>query len=354
MVGIIFLGEILLSPFAKKYMDVLDENNIEYEIIQWDRSGKLKDSKENVHTFCCFRERYTNPAKKIISLLQFRRFALELIEVKKYDKLVVLTTMTGVLLYRLLTKKYKDKYIFDYRDASYERNKLFKNMVKKIARNANFVCISSKGFLEILDNDADYSITHNFKLSDLPLKNTSYTKKVNEKINISYIGVLREIDYLKKLIQVFGNNQKFNFYIHGTGDNEAEFQDYCSKYSNVFYTGRYNEEEKIKYINNADILCYNYPCSFINNNALANKFYDGIIFKRPMYGNRDTFSGRLIEENNLGICLADNEDDIAEKIYAYYIGFDEHIFCENADRVLSGVIREENLYIDRIKKFLTD
>lgn len=352
LVGIVYLGEISLSPFAKKYIDILDKKGIKHEIIQWDRSGDRKEEKDNIHTFYCFRERYTNPVKKIISLLQFRRFALEIIKIKKYDRLVVLTTMTGILLYHILIKKYTNKYIFDYRDASYEYNKLFKSMVKRIAMNANFVCISSKGFLNILDRDMDYCITHNFKFSDLPLKNTSYTKKINEKVNISYIGILRETQYLKKLVTVFGNNEKFNFYIHGAGDKEAEFHDYCSKYKNVFYTGRYNEEEKIRFINQADILCYNYPCSFLNNNALANKFYDGIIFKKPMYANRDTFSGRLIEENNLGICLSDNETEIAEKIYEYYVSFEADKFCENADRILREVICEEELYVEKVRRFL--
>ncbi len=351
LVGIIYLGEISLCPFAKKYIDILDINGIKYEIIQWDRSGVRKEDNDSAHTFHCFRERYTNPVKKIISLLRFGRFALRIIKTKKYDKLVVLTTMTGILLYPILIKKYRNKYIFDYRDASYEYNKLFKSMVKRIAMNANFVCISSKGFLNILDKDIDYYITHNFKFSDLPLKNTSYTKKINEKINISYIGILRETQYLKKLVTAFGNNKKINFYIHGAGDNEAEFQSDCCKYNNVFYTGRYNEEEKIRFINQADILCYNYPCSFLNNNALANKFYDGIIFKRPMYANRDTFSGRLIEENNLGICLPDNETEIAEKIYEYYISFEAGKFCENAERILQEAIYEEELYMEKVREF---
>lgn len=355
MTGIVFCGDIKLCPFAQKYIDILKERDIRYEIINWDRTGQAKKMHEgNVYTFRMQRKRYANPFVKLISFISFRNFAIKIIRRKKYDKLIILTTGTGILLYRTLLKKYRHKFIFDYRDSSHENLTWFKKMVGKLAKASHFTCISSKGFKQILPKDMEYIIAHNFKYDDLQNVKTSYEKNKKGPINISYIGVLRQVEYLKSLIDKFGNDKRFNMYIHGGGDRDAEIITYASKYDNVFCTGKYDERQKQGLIESADILCYNYPAMFKTKYALANKFYDGLIYKKPFYANIDSFSGKLIHENNLGICLHDAEDNITDKIYNYYMNFREERFCADAQLMLKNVVDEDKVYIKKIEKFVED
>ena len=55
-----------------------------------------------------------------------------------------------MLLFDLLLFKYKNNYILDIRDPSYEKFKLFNQILKKIICSSYFTTISSEGFLEFL------------------------------------------------------------------------------------------------------------------------------------------------------------------------------------------------------------
>lgn len=70
-------------------------------------------------------------------------FVKKVIKKQKYEKLIVLTTLTGMFLYHLLTRKYNQEFILDYRDASYEFLNLYKFILGKLVDNSTFTCISS-------------------------------------------------------------------------------------------------------------------------------------------------------------------------------------------------------------------
>ncbi len=355
LVGIIYLGQIELCPFVDKYIKVLDKEGTPYEIIHWDRSGEPRaEDAPNVHTFTMARKRYANPVLKGWSLFKFRQFAVKILKEKKYDKLVVLTTITGMLLYPMLTRHYRRKFVLDYRDASFERFSLFQTLLSKLVEASNFTSISSLGFLNILPESGKYVVTHNFKYDDVASRNRTLTKKTSGPIHISYIGVLREAQYLKRLIDTFGNDFRFDLYIHGGGDDKDMLERYAQQFQNVVVTGPYQESEKRRLIENADILCYNYPCSFLNDNALANKFYDSIIFKRPLFANIDTYSGMLVEQHGLGIALHDGANQVADRIYTYYKTFDQDAFCQSAERVLKEAVQTDMEYLETLEQFLEE
>ena len=146
MVGIVFLGEIHLCPFVDKYTDSLIKNHIDYEIISWDRSGYQNESTEHHHVFRKNSKKMVNPFFKVKDFLLFAKFAKRIIREKQYDKLVILTTLTGMLLYPMLTGRYKKKFIFDYRDVSYEFLPIYRHFLKRIVDSSAFTCISSLGF----------------------------------------------------------------------------------------------------------------------------------------------------------------------------------------------------------------
>jgi hypothetical protein len=353
MVGIIFLGEINLCPFLNKYVDSLKQNHMDYEIISWDRGGQSSGEyqPEHVHVFRKNSKKMVNPIFKVKDFMLFAKFAKVIINEKKYDKLVILTTLTGMLLYPLLMGKYKKKFIFDYRDVSYEFLPFYRHFLKRIIDASAFTCISSLGFKKYLPKENDYIMAHNFKYSDLKKTNTAYESNRELPIHISYIGVLRESEYLKQLIHTFGGDERFLLSIHGGGNNELELRECASQYHNVICTGKYEGDEKIELINQSDILCYNYPCSFINDPALANKYYDGLIFKRPFFANIDTYSGNLIAEQGVGIGLHYEDPQIPQKLFDYYQSIDEQQFLKKTEKILENVIKEDGAYIDKINQF---
>ena len=353
MIGIIIVGEIELSPFAKKYITAMEERNIPYEIIHWNRSGEKGAGDEKHCTYFEQVDRYGSLIKKVKPFLHFRKFAKKLIKKQKYEKLIVLTTQTAIILFDVvLSKKYKNKFFFDYRDTSYEYIGLYRGFINKIIKKSYATCISSPGFKKYLTDKKDLIVAHNFQDKYYENRVKQYTPKNSDKIVIGYIGYLREFDYLKKFVDIFGKDERFRFNIHGGGDCVDELKEYAAKYENVTVFGAYKEDEKMDIVDSFDMICYNYPYSFVNYPAIANKFYDGMIRKKPMFGNSRTFSGEMIEKYGLGISLDEDETQITQKIFEYFDSFDAGKFTGNCENFLKTVLEDDKKYIKKINEFL--
>jgi len=351
MIAIIYVDEVRYCPFLKNYTRILDENRIHYELILWNRNG-LVDKEENYHVFVKESVKKRNPFYKIDDFYQFSRFAKKIIKSEKYEKLIVLTTMSAICIRSTLMTDYRNKYIFDYRDASYEYLYPFKSLLKQIVENSFFTCISSKGFLEILPKNLNYIIAHNISNQYQNIETEFQLRIKKEVFNVVYIGVLRETKFMKHLIDIFSNDNRFVFTIHGGGENLEILQRYSDQFDNVVLTGSYFETDKEKLIKTADIICYNYRSNFENDFALANKFYDGLIYRIPLLGNISTFSGRLISEKGLGISLALSDNDFKNKLYTYLMNFDKLEYMKNVERFFAEILTENRLYSQSVYNFL--
>lgn len=351
MIGLICVEEGR-APFIQKYITLLKKKSIDYEIIIWNRNGSKKTDIENAVIFSDKSNRTSSIYEKFPHFLRFRRFVIKRIKKQKYEKIIFLTTLSAFFLPLSLFKQYKDKFILDYRDSSYEYLSFFKRKLSRIVNYSDFTCISSRGFLEILPKSNKYIITHNYKERDIQNEIFDYQKKSGDEIlTISYIGVLREYEYMTNLIMQFANDSRFLLNIHGAGEILDDLRNFSKNYDNISITGSYVESEKESLILNSDILCYNYPPSYINNCALANKFYDGLIYKKIMFGNIDTFSGKLIKNNYLGISLSDVEEEKNNKIFEFYHTLNSDLFIKNSHNFLVKAIEEEKYCINKINNF---
>lgn len=357
MIGIIFVNDICYSPYIEKYIHILKNHNCEYEFIIWNRFSQ-KNTNYRGNNFNIFNYELDDETKisnKLFAFFKYRKYVKTIITQKKYDKLIILTTMTGILLLDILLAKYRKRYIFDYRDASFEYIPGFKVLLKILAKNSSFTCISSKGFEKIIPKKIHYVMAHNFRYKDIQYQN-NYIKPINpnETINVACVGNLRGNDYIRKLIDLFSKDSRFLLYICGGGGNLKKTEEYANKFENIVCTGPYDNNDKKNYINNAHVLCYNYPSSFINDNAIANKYYDSLIYKKPMLGNKKTYSGQLIEKNGLGICLDFDEKNFTNKLFDYLCTIDPSSFLENSNKLLQKVLKEDQIYLEMISDFIKE
>lgn len=356
MIGIIFIGDINKEPYVDKYIDLLNQNNVDFEIIMWSRFGKVIKRKnyKNAHIFTYSQNKYAHKLLKLLGFIKFSKFIKKIIKRNKYDKLIILTTLTALLCYKLLKKKYKNRYIFDFRDLSYENLKLYKKIVDKIILNSYFTCISSRGFEKVLTK-YDYVMAHNFRYSDLKnSKFNKFQKNTMGPLNILYIGTSRGILYNISLMNIFGNDSRFILHIYGYGCDNEKVIEYSKKFSNVVIKGEYLNDEKLRFYDFADLICYNYPSTFNCNYALANKYYDSLIFKKPLIGNIVTYSGKLIIEKNLGISLSFEDLNFSDKVFEYYSNINEDLFNKAINEEINIVLEEDKLYLNKIEEFVNE
>lgn len=353
MIGIVFINDIMYSPYLAKYTDLLENLGHDYEVITWDRDpSKDRTYPKNYKIFKLFSREEKHPIFKIKDFIRFSRFANKIVKEKRYEKLIILTSLTGLILFRTLLKNYQQKYIFDYRDASYEYLPFFNKMIGKLVCSSYCTCLSSRGFLEVLPPADKYIIVHNFRYADLKHKQENCTPSQAQPININYIGLIRG-DYLLKMVDLFAQDKRFFLNFHGNGEDLNKVMEYAAGIDNVKFTGEYRGDEKIRFIQQADLICYNYASSFNNNVALANKYYDALIFKKPLLGNIQTYAGQLIAKNGLGISLDLDDPVYTQKVYDYYMNFDCVLFNKNAEKVLAEVLEEDKQYMETIQEFLT-
>ncbi|MBI9014039.1 MAG: hypothetical protein JEZ08_17525 [Clostridiales bacterium] len=354
MIGIVFINDIKLCPYLSKYTDALEALALDYEIIYWNRTEKNESYPNNHHVLSLPSKEELHPVLKIKAFIKFSIFAKKIIRKKKYDKLVILTTLTGMCMYKMLLKEYKNRYVLDYRDASYEYITVFKNRLEKLIENAYFTCISSKGFLDILPRNTEYVIAHNFKYDELENRVGLGSKSNSEVIKVCYIGLLREKKYLENLVDTFGNDSRFEMVFHGNGEWLESTKNYAKGIENISFTGGFRSEEKKGFIEASDMMCFNYVSNFNNDKLIANKFYDALIYKKPLIGNIEIFSGHLIEKHAIGISLHYNEENFLDKIYEYYQKLDMEQYSLNAEKMLDRILKEDQIYIEKINEFLKE
>lgn len=356
MVGIIFIGDLRYCPYLSKYVNILEEKNIDYEVLYWNREDAILKDPKNYFSFNLKSRLNRNPIFKIKDFISFRCWLKNKINLTKYEKLILLSTLSGIIISDILIKKYIQKYIFDIRDFSYENYRFFLKREENLIKNSYSSYISSKGFENFLPIGYKYNIIHNFNKNDLRKGKKFFKKPYGSTLNIVWIGAIRYFEHQKKIIDKLCNDNRFKLIYHGTGPQFDIFKKYCNdnNATNVIFTGEYNNNEKYKLLEDADILNNSYNTSKIMEvkYAISNKYYDGLIFGIPQLVEIETFKSEIVESNGVGIALNPQDKKFADELYDYYYEIDEETFNNYCKSEIKKVLLEDEECMNSIKKFL--
>lgn len=359
---ILLLGfaKVKFMPYIRFYLDQIDMAKNDVHVVYWNRDLKEEDLSDfqKIH-FHEFRRSMRDDIPKVLKLKHFwayRRFVETILRKEHFDMIVSLHTLPGLLILDKLCRNYKHKYIFDYRDSTFEENPLFGKMVKKLARNSSLVFVSSDGFRRFLPKDSVEIITSHNLLVD-SLKHRDDRKKglvPSEKIRISFWGLIRHLEHNKHIIDQLANDSRFELHYYGRELQTGKLlREYCEEreIKNVFLHGEYVPEDRYEFIRVTDII-HN---SYLDANtllAMGNKYYDGIIFRIPQLCMPGSYMAKRCEENGVGCAFDPRDTDFADKIWNYYKGLDWEVFEKNCDIELEHVLQEYDYGGIRIKELL--
>ena len=353
MIALIFCGDRRYCPYALRYIEQCEKNNVDYEFVYWNRSNIQGEIPSNYRVFESTSSLNKNKVFKFFDFYLFRKWVIQYLEETKPDKCVLLSTLTGVMISGYLIKN-NIPYSFDVRDYSYEHIPVFKALENRCIKNSQFTAISSPGFKSFL-LDWKYIIAHNFNRADIETEKRFH--KCSGKIHIVWLGVIRYFDFQKHYIDAFANDKRFELIYHGDGPELEKFKQYCynNKIKNVIFTGAYDNINKLNLLQNADILnnAYGYE-RWAGNKlryAISNKFYDGIIFHIPQLSENEGVKSNWINNAKLGVSFcADNK--LADKLFNYYYEINEDLFDDACAKVLEQVLRDDDEFISAIEKFI--
>ncbi len=353
MIAIILYGSFELAPFAQLYMNMLAESGEKYHLIGWKREAQLTYAGDNVFVYGGrAAKRFSSAASKVIPAEGYRRFVKKLIRKYRYDKLVILTTQTAVILADVLLGSYRGRYVFDYRDRSYEYIAPYRALVNAIIKNSAAAAVSSPWFTEGL-TAKDYLLVHNFRGECLGKGRDVCAKKADgEKLVIGYVGTLREFSYHKALIDIFADDGRYEFFTYGCGDDTEALAEYAGNFGNIHVCGAYSEDDKYGITDKFDMMIYNYPYSYVNDCAVANKYYDSLIMKKPMIVNPETVIGRYICENGLGVGINMADADCGDVIFDWYRAFDADEFSRRCNGHMDRYAADNARFAEKMRAYL--
>ena len=352
MISIIFCGDIRYCPYLSRYTDRLDAAGVGYEVLFWNRGGFELEVGKNYKYYDKPSPEDLGKAKKLADFAGFGRWVKKQLSVSEPDGLIFLSTLSAILL-QGVAKRYKNRYIFDIRDYSYENIGVFRKMEARVIKDSYFTAISSKGFRAFLP-EHDYVIAHNFNRGDVA-EGVSFVRK-QEPYRIVWNGTVRFFDYQKKFLDVFGNDPRFMLVYHGAGTDLEKYRSYCREkgFTNVCFTGGYDNKDKAKLLADAAILnnCYGGRDGDELRYAISNRFYDGMVYRIPQMVEKGGYKAEVTKKTGVGIDVSPDES-LPDRLYEYYRKTDKAAFDEACRRSLDEIIKEDDVYIAGIDGFIS-
>lgn len=123
---ILFAGfsKIKYMPYMNFYLSAADRESSEVHVIYWNRDLADEDLSAlagvTLHEFRKSQPDDAPKLSKLKSFREYRKYALSVLDEVKPDRVVILHSLPGILLYGRLMREYSGRYIFDYRDYTYE------------------------------------------------------------------------------------------------------------------------------------------------------------------------------------------------------------------------------------------
>lgn len=355
-IGLLLPLNISFAPYLKIYTKILDKiEGIEYDVIYCDKKGLKETAK---YRFDLQTKDNVSKLKKLIYYYRYSRFIIKVLKKEKYDKLIVFGPQIAVFIHRYLCKYYQGKFVMDYRDLSIDLR--FKKIYRKILNASAVNPISSPGFKEYLPERDDYIISHNFDIDILrnaikDIKTDPYCLyKPDGKYHIMTIGGIRHFEQNRDVIKALSNNNQFQLTFAGRGFGVPLLQEYVKQHNvnNVAFTGFYEKKDEPGIISQATFINIYYSLEPNPRTAISNRFYNSIIYRKPMITTIGTTQGEYAKKYGIGIAT-ENIEALASEIIKYEQEFDSVKYEEKRQFLLNKFLEDYQVFERAIINFVT-
>lgn len=347
-------------PYMHLYLDQIDLNKNDVHVLYWDRDNEPDaeyDEKIHYHVFRKYMLDSNPLSKKLAHIMAYGHFARKTINQTKPDLLIVLHSTTAVTIRSLLVKEYKNKYIFDFRDLTYEKFKFYQKAIGTIVNNSYITFTSSDGFRFVLPESDKVVTSHNIMNNALELHNQMDVRKPHKKDHYvtAFWGLIRGYDINKNLITKLCDNGHFDVHYYGRAQGKMlELMNEMSEaYDSFHFHGVYSPKDTLDFARNTDLLINIYENKGTMRHAMANKYYDGIVYRVPQLCNVGTFMGKRCEDKGVGKACNPYDENFAEEVIKYYDSIDFEDFSYKCQEELIDVLDQVRIGKNIIKKIVS-
>lgn len=338
------------SPYYNIYADYLKSNGVPYDVISWNRDL----SEESTPLSYSVRIKSDGWFIKLFSYARYACFVRRVVRKNHYRNLIVFGSQLSVFLIPLLLFSYRRKYIIDFRDLSIEQYPVIKTLFSCVLRESYCNVVSSSGFIKYLPK-ADYIVAHNLNM-DLARKGLDITYKPPRRpYEVLTIGGIRDYESNMEVVKSLANSSIYNIKFVGKGYASKKIEESCllNSYTNVSFSGYYKKEDEPEIIKSSSVLNIFYPQIKSHMSAMSNRFYNSLIYKKPMIVTAGSIQGEYVEKYNLGVSVKDCSD-LANMLCSFIVTMDKELFENNCNILLAGFIKDNELFLAELDKFIHD
>lgn len=347
-IALIFPNNLSKAPYLRYYLSILEEQNIEYTIYNWDRIGV---DESNCVSFRS-KEKSRKKWSLFLNFFRFRKFITNRVNNEKYDRVIIFSCQIAILLGSFLIKQFKENYVIDIRDYS-SIISTFNFRFKKVLESAKIISISSRGFCDWLPKQLAYTMSHNLNPELLKQNIPKRVYFKNNPLSIDTIGALRDHESNLKVIDQLKNNPIYKMKFIGEGYALPILKEYAHKknISNIYFHGIYQKEDEFELLKTTDFINIIVGNNFLSRSLTSNRLYLCALLKIPAIVYTNTEQSKLIEKFNFGIVI-DSYEAIPKRLLNYKANFNESEFINNCDEFLKVVKQDQKIFYSELLKFL--
>lgn len=344
------MGNLYLCPYIHKYLGLLE---CDYDIVYWNRDGVEEYAEaRNVYRFDFPLAFDDGSLRKLKGYLAFGRYASRVLTTTRYDGVVLLQSLAGVLLSHVLKQKYVGRYILDIRDYTLEHNRFYYCIERELIRKSSLAVISSEAYRRFLP-DHGYVLAHNNRPVDEQFSERIRSRNKNrKKLVVASIGYQAYQNQYRKLLRILGNDVRFELQFIGK-ESERLIQ-FCEENNirNVKIIGKYPAEGVLGFYDGVDVINNWYGNDTPNlDYALSNKLYLAAQLHIPILVSKGTYMETVAVGGGFGCSMDLEKGDCPESLYDYYQGIDWASFATNCDLFMDRVRHEDQVFTGRAKGF---
>lgn len=350
-IALILPGSIWYAPYVRIYTRILDEQKVDYSIISWNREGDDKPEGFQYNVPCA--KGHGSAGWKAYK--GYIKFIKKTIKDNGFDRIIVFGPQMACILSAYLLLHFRGRYMIDYRDLSIEQKAGFKLLFSVMLMYSRANVISSPGFKRCLPKQ-DYYLSHNFDVDAVKAainETVGESFLVEKPIEVLTIGAIRDYCSNIEIVKALANKENVKVNFVGKGGTSDKIAAYCKDngITNVSFTGFYQKYEEAGYVKNATFINIFYPRVITHDTALSNRFYNSLIYKKPMIVTKHTTQGDYVENNRLGVAL--NDCSSLYDVLSNFIKTENYEgYCKRCNTLLQTFLKDQEEFERAVRAFV--
>ena len=350
-IALIIPGSLWYAPYVRNYTRILDEENVKYGIISWNREGDDSPEGFQYNVRC----KNGHGSAGFLSYKGYINFIKNTINEQGFNRIIVFGPQMTCLLSNFLLLHFRHRYMIDYRDLSIEQKPGFRQLFAIMLKFSCANVISSPGFKRCLPKK-NYYLSHNFDERAVreALENRSEEASFNTDngIDVLTIGAIRDFSSNIEVTKAIVNKEGFKLGFVGRGQETVErLKAYCDdvRATNVYFVGSYDKPEEVHYVRKCTFMNIFYPRVITHDTALSNRFYNSLIYRKPMIVTKDTIQGDYAQKYNVGVVIT-NCHNLTHELKTF-LNQDYQDYCKRCDSLLVEFLNDQSEFVQIVKNF---